>query len=470
MPRKRHNSYQRPRPHSGHMAGSTGSDRSYYAYQVDLPAPVTSRAELVRLLRGGEDTFLELKVRFSNVEKMIAEIIALANTAGGAIIFGVNDQLRIEGVDDPEDIEEQLRNICAHQIQPPVFPYINKVAFDSGRRIVLLEVAADNRPHRTLDDRFYLREGAIKRETTREELSRLFHETHAVHFEQVPVFQADIESDIDESLLWSYVRSVNPGYWGETTKGYPATKGYPNDTVMRDMGLAVKIGDAWLPTVGGFLLFGLNDRIIRLMPRADLQLTRFSGVNKKGHNVPIVEQARLHGSLLRQFDGARNFISRYVDLWDARPSRKAIENGDNGSRQQSEQHNTSPPTELEDAFVSGRANYHRGAILEALTNLVVHRDLSARDRQARINVYDDCIEFINPAQQIELPIVSLRYGIACPPNPRLKAIFTNHHYGTPSTQAGIPMICAETINFARRAPEGPTITNGEFRLKIHGLQ
>ena len=171
MPRKRHNSSQRPRQHSGHMAGhmagglagSPRSDRSYYAYQVDLPAPVTSRAELVRLLRGGEDTYLELKVRFSNVEKMIAEIIALANTAGGAIIFGVNDQLRIEGVDDPEDIEEQLRNICAHQIQPPVFHYINKVAFDSGRRIVVLEVDADNRPHRTLDDRFYLREGAIKR-------------------------------------------------------------------------------------------------------------------------------------------------------------------------------------------------------------------------------------------------------------------------------------------------------------------
>lgn len=475
MPRKRHNSSQRPRPHSGYA----GSDRSYYAYQVDLPAPVTSRAELVRLLRGGEDTYLELKVRFSNVEKMIAEIIALANTAGGAIIFGVNDQLRIEGVDDPEDIEEQLRNICTQQIQPPVFPYINKVAFDSGRRIVVLEIDADNRPHRTLDDRFYLREGAIKRETTREELSRIFHETHTVHFEQVPVFKADIESDIDESLLWSYVRSVNPGYWGESSKGYP------NDTVMRDMGLAVKIGDTWLPTVGGFLLFGLNDRVSRLMPRADLQLTRFSGGNKKGHIAPVIEEVRVPGNLLRQFDGARNFINRYVDLWDARPSRKTIENGDNGSNQPGEKLISSKAAELsgapiehsgtnensgiKDMFVSGRANYHRGAIMEALINLIVHRDLSARDRQARINIYDDCIEFINAAQQIELPIVSLRYGIASPPSPRLKAIFTNSHYGTPSTQGGIPMICAETINFARRAPEGPAITNGEFRLKIHGL-
>src|SRR5262245_13747013 len=94
MSRKRHNSYQRPRQ-------QLGSDRSYYAYQIDLPAPATTRAELVRMVRGGEDTYLELKVRFSNVEKMIAEIIALANTDGGAIVFGVNDQLRIEGVDDP---------------------------------------------------------------------------------------------------------------------------------------------------------------------------------------------------------------------------------------------------------------------------------------------------------------------------------------------------------------------------------
>jgi hypothetical protein len=32
------------------------------------------------------------------------------------------------------------------------------------------------------------------------------------------------------------------------------------------------------------------------------------------------------------------------------------------------------------------------------------------------------------------------------------------------------MICAETINFARRAPDGLTITNGEFRLKLYGLR
>lgn len=448
MSRKRYNNNNRSR--------QSGTTRSYFAYQADVPAQVTTRTELVRLLRGGEDTYLELKVRFSNVEKITAEIIALANTAGGAIIFGVSDQLRIEGVENPEDVEEQLREICSSQIQPPIFPYINKVAFDSGRRIVVLQVDSDDRPHRTLDDRFYLREGAIKRETTREELSGIYHESRLVRFEQVPVFQADIEADIDESLLWSYVRSVNPGYWGETTKGYP------NDSVMRDMGLAVKIEDEWLPTVGGFLLFGLNDRIAKLMPRAEILMTRFSGQNQ---NAPIIESVNLHGNLLRLADGAFNFVQRYVDLWDVRPSRKTRENGN-------AQNGNEPAVNHDDSFVAGRASYHRGAIIETLTNFLAHRDWSSRDRQARINVYDDSIEFINPALPMELPGVAIRYGLTCAPNPSLKAILTNRHYGAATGSAnigGIPMICAETINFARRAPEGLTINNNEFRLKIYGL-
>ncbi len=440
MARKRNNVYRRPRQ-------APGSERSYHAYQVDLPAPATSRGELVRMVRGGEDTYLELKVRFSNIEKLTAEIIALANTGGGAMVFGVNDQLRVEGVADPEAIENDLRDICANHIQPPVFPYINKVAFDSGRRIVILQVDTDDRPHRTLDDRFYIREGSTKREATREELSLLMREARLTRFEQTPVFQADIENDIDESLFWSYVRGVNPGYWGDQVKGFPT------DSALRDMGLAVKIEDELLLTVGGLLLFGLNERVADLMPSADLQITRYSGDD---HNAPVIEQTNLQGNLFRLFDGALGFINRYVDLWDARPSRKTLERHGGEAEH--------------DSFLQTRAGYHRGAIVEALTNSLAHRDWSARDRQARINIYDHSVEFINPSQPPELPIISLRYGVTDPRNPRLKAILTNQHYGLQTVRGGVPMICAETINFARRAPEGPTITNGEFRLKLHGLR
>ena len=88
------------------------TERSFQEYFLSTPAPATSRTELLRLIRGGEDTFLELKVKLSNTEKITQEIVALANTGGGVIIFGVNDQLRIEGVDHPESVQEELVRIC----------------------------------------------------------------------------------------------------------------------------------------------------------------------------------------------------------------------------------------------------------------------------------------------------------------------------------------------------------------------
>lgn len=455
MARKRSNASRR-------LRNSPGSERSYYEFLASTPTLPISRTELVRLIRGGEDTYLELKVRFSNVEKLTAEIIALANTGGGAIIFGVNDQLRIEGIDDPESVDAQLREICFSLIQPPVFPYINCVAFDNGRRIVVLEVFNEDRPHRTLDDRFYLREGSSKREATREELSRLYQEAFPGRFEQLPVFRSWIERDIDEATFWSYIRGVSPGTWGE------GARGFPTETVLGEMGLAVKIGDEQIPTMAALLLFGANERVAEILPRAEFLLTRYSGADTSS---PIVEHLHLRGNLLRLFDGAMNFIKRYVDLWDARPSRKSLVENDEKRLQNHEF--DSALTLIKDQnqvteYTIGRGNYARAAVIEALVNSIIHRNWGPSDRRARINIYDDSVEFINPAGLPELPAASLRYGVAVPPNPRLKSVFTNPHYGVHRGAGGIPALLAEATAFSRRTPEGPTLANNEFRLKLFG--
>src|SRR5437899_2918083 len=155
----------------------TTTERSFQEYVFSTPAQLTSRVELLRLVRGGEDTFLELKVKLSNSEKIAQEIVALANTGGGVIVFGVNDQLRIEGVDNPESVQEELVRICREDIDHPLFPFVDRIAFDNGRRIVALDVEGKRRPYRTHDGRFYLRIGDEKREATPEELAELLDET-----------------------------------------------------------------------------------------------------------------------------------------------------------------------------------------------------------------------------------------------------------------------------------------------------
>src|SRR5512132_2945263 len=96
------------------------ADRTHQEYLLDQPAQLTTRSELLRLIRGGEDTYLELKVKLSNVERITQGIVALANTNGGTIIFGVNDQLRIEGVANPEWVQQELTRICRDEIVPKV--------------------------------------------------------------------------------------------------------------------------------------------------------------------------------------------------------------------------------------------------------------------------------------------------------------------------------------------------------------
>lgn len=393
---------------------------------------MTNRVELMRLVKGGEDTYLELKVKFSNVEKLTAEIIALANTDGGALIFGINDQLRIEGVDDPEHIEAELRNICAQEILPPIIPYINKVAFDSGRRIVVLEVEPNRRPHHNRDFQYFLREGSIKRETSREELSELYGESPNIGFEQVPVITSSI-ADIDESLFWSFMRSVNGEEWERNDKGFPT------GAMLRDLGLGMQNGEQIIPNVAGLLLFGRPDRLASILPQAKVTLTRYAGDNLES---PVIEQSVIQGNLLRLFEGTVNFARRYSDLLETRPPRR--------------------PAGADLA----PGSYHENSILEGIVNALVHRDWNNIERPARVNIFENSIEILNPMQRHPLSVKTIRYGVSRPRNPALKTVFTNHHYLMRSVTRGIPAFFENVTAFSKKHPDYDADRGGEFRLRI----
>ena len=433
MARRKFRSNQRHEP---------ATERSFQEYYLSTPAPQTSRTELLRLIRGGEDTFLELKVKLSNPEKIAQEIVALANTGGGVMIFGVNDQLRIEGVDDPENVQEELVRICREDINPPLFPFIDRIAFDSGRRIVALDIEAKRRPYRTGDGRFYVRIGAEKREASREELSSLLDETVPLGMENMPALGATI-SDIDEAHLWSFLREFEGDAFDNAgASGYPT-----QELLQRDLMLATEYRGDVVPTIAGLLLFGRDDRVADLLPRSAISVTRFAGDSAQG---AVVEHARTSGHLLTLYESTLKFIGRYVDLWDDRPKKF-------------------PAADTPDSPVVARANYHRGAVTEALANLIVHRDLALRDQTTRINIFDRSIEFINPRRTAGFSPVAMkaiRYGVRQTLNAQLAAIFSNAGYGVNLPVGGLPMIMRESRRFAERRPEISAF-NDEFRLRIY---
>lgn len=435
MARRRFRTNQRHEP---------STERSFQEYILSTPAPQTSRTELLRLVRGGEDTYLELKVKLSNTEKIAQEIVALANTGGGLIVFGVNDQLRVEGVDDPERVQEDLVRICREEIQPPLMPYIDRVALDNGRRIVALDIDSKRRPYRTRDGRFYIRIGAEKREASREELSALLDEARPIRYENVPALGASM-SDIDEAHLWSFLREFEGGAFEEASVGtYPTS-----EMLERDLLMATPFRAETVPTVAGLLLFGKDERVAELLPRAAVTATRFSGDSLQS---PVIERVKITGNLLSIFEQLVQFVSRYCDLHDMRP------------RGLSESTDDSSP-------VPARANYHRGVVLEAIANMLAHRDLALRELATRLNIFDHSLELVNARRSVGFsPIAqkSIRFGLPQRLNPQLSAALANAAYGLKLPQRGLPGLLLESKRFSGKRAEIVAF-NDEFRLRIYGV-
>jgi ATP-dependent DNA helicase RecG len=435
MARRKFRSNQRHEP---------ASERSFQEYMLSVPAPETSRTELMRLVRGGEDTFLELKVKLSNPEKIAQGIVALANTGGGLMIFGVNDQLRVEGLDDAESVQEELVRICREEVQPPLVPLIDRIAFDNGRRIVALEVEGKRRPYRTRDGRFYIRIGSEKREATREELSALMDEARPFGYENVPVLGASIV-DVDEAHLWSFIREFeNDAFEANTVAGYPT-----EDVLKRELLLATgNMGEA-IPTIAGLLLFGRDERVAELLPRSSITATRFAGDTTQS---PKIESLTLTGNLHMLYESALRFVLRYAELWETRPRRF-------------------PASDEGDAPVIARANYHRGAIHEAIANALVHRDLALPNLSTRIHVFDRSVEIINPRRTAGFAPTAqraIRYGIPQRLNPQLSAIFYSPAYGLNLTRGGLPELLRQSRLFSTRRAEIHAF-NDEFRLRFYGI-
>jgi ATP-dependent DNA helicase RecG len=432
--RKRFRSSQRNEP---------VTDRSFQEYLYQTAAPLTTRTELMRLIRGGEDTYLELKVKLSNPERIAQGIVALANTGGGVIVFGVNDQLRVEGIDHPEEVQEELVRICREEISPSLIPFIDRIAFDNGRRILSIEIEGRRRPYRTRDGRLFIRVGAEKREATPEELATLLDETRPLTYETLPAPFATIRN-IDEAHLWSFIRALEGGGFDEArAKDYPT-----GEMVEKYLLLGTRVQDEVMPTIAALLLFGQDESVAKILPRSVVIATRFSGDTTQA---PVVERIELRGNLATLYESSLRFVQRYCDLWDARPARFA--------------------SEAPAAPVVARSNYQRAVVSQAVANALAHRDLVVRGVGTRLHIFDRAIEVVNPRRSAGFAptaLKAIRFGVPQRLNPQIAALISNPAYGLQLVPGGLPMLFREARKFSGRPPEIVSF-NDEFRLRLHGV-
>ncbi|HTX17139.1 MAG TPA: ATP-binding protein [Bacteroidota bacterium] len=103
--------------------------------------------DLKEMIEGGEGFHIEFKRKISSPEKIARALIAFANTKGGTILFGVDDDGSIVGVES-EKTEMNLIDLAGNSFcDPPIAPLIDIIPIDSKDVIAASVEESDDKPH-----------------------------------------------------------------------------------------------------------------------------------------------------------------------------------------------------------------------------------------------------------------------------------------------------------------------------------
>ena len=307
--------------------------------------------------------FKELYV--SDIKKTV---VAFANTEGGILYIGVNDAGEIVGVQNVDEVMQQVANTLKDSIAPDIMPFVKICGIEkSGKQII--EVVVQNGTNRP----YYIREKGLK--------------PSGVYVRQGSSNQPLSDEGIRRMLLdatgknYETMRSMQQMLTFDVLQKHFANRSLPlAEAQMRTLKL---IGDDGLYTNLALLLSEQCEH--------SLKVAVFQGTTK----AVFRDRREFKGSLLQQLYDVYAFIDNYNKT-------KATFHG-------------LERTDTKD--------YPPEAVREVLLNCLIHRDYSFSG-STLINIYDDRIEFISLGGLVTgLKMETIFIGVSQSRNPALAAVF-----------------------------------------------
>lgn len=386
---------------------------------------------LRRRIALGEDSRVEFKSvarsEFKiDVRDLSKEVCSFANSGGGQILVGVDDDGTISGTGEPKQSDALLLQMSQgvfDNISPPLTCQYERVGID-GARLIVVEVPGfgPGRPY-AVAGRYYIRDGARTRDASREALVTLLSSSD-VHFDETPVREATF-SDLSEDKMRAF-------------PGWVFDRGADKTAVLlhlRALGCATDTGS---PNVAGTLMFGADPQ--RFLRDSDIVAVRFRGTEV---GEAQADRAELNGTLQEQAAGAEAFLRRHlsaeshVEGWD-RVEQKA-------------------PSRLP-----------QEVLREAVLNAIVHRDYRAASN-TKIFVFDDRVEIVNAGGLLnKLTLDQLRVGgISQARNPILASLL-KRALKRENLGVGVPFMFSEMKRLGLPEP-AIEATAGHFKVTLRGV-
>lgn len=341
--------------------------------------------ELLDIISKGEDSQHQFKVDVTNASSIAAEMAAFANTKGGMIIIGVDNQHNIVGLsdDDIRRINQLISNAATNNIKNPINPQTENVIISDKKVIVVTVDEGLDKPYFDNEGAVYVKSGSDKRKvTSKEELRRLFQTSDIFHADEIPVRSATIE-ELDLEFFKKYCRDVYN--INIENLEIPLIRFLENIGIAKNQEL----------NLAGLLVFAKNPQKIK--PQFIIRAVSYYGNDMSGTKYRDSED--IGGKIQEQYFLGILFLKRNL--------RKI---------QKSTSFNTQGVLEIPEEVLE-----------ELLANALMHRDYFV-SAPIRLFIFDNRIEIINPGTlPNNLTIENIKSGISNIRNPILTSFVTKNN-------------------------------------------
>lgn len=345
------------------------------------------------LIRQGENSAVEFKAAGVRPESLAKELVAFANSQGGVVLVGVEDNGEITGLNKPEQFCDWVANILRTTVNPPINADIT-LTLMQGKSVGLINVPKGaSKPYQTNAGQYLVRVGATNRAASVHELMRMFQQAGVFHVDANAVNGAGIK-DLSLSLLDQYLNPYSVSLADEPDHA----------TLFNNMDVL----NGSQPTIAGLLLFGINPQ--RYLPNACISYAHFAG---NAIDTQLIDKQVVTGTLPEQIEKTLAVIKN----------------------------NMAAPSTIKGAqTIDTHHNYPDTVLRELIVNAVVHRNYSITGSRIRIMQFKNRIEFASPGRLPNtVTIAKLPFGVSYASNPIILKFLENLRY-VDKLGRGLPMV------------------------------
>ena len=355
-----------------------------------------TKKEIIEIISQRENSAVKFKDDAVRPESLTKEIVSFANTTGGTILIGVDDNGEISGTSKQE---EWVMNIARNNLNPAISCEATDFLI-KDRRILVVDIPkGKNKPYQTLDGKFYIRVGSTNRQATKEELSRLFQQAGLIQFDKAPLNKTGLKN-LD-------LRKINEYYKNNYDLDFFELSDFEQRKILLNSDILVHYEKEIVCSVGGLLVFGKNPQ--RFIPAASIVFSVFDGSEFVSE---LLDKKEIAGTLDEQIDNAVAKIKLMIPT----------------------------PSQIED---NRRKEYKRipaKVLREAIVNAVCHRDYSITNRKIHVNIFKNRIQINSPGKLPNtLDLDKIKYGNSAPRNLFILKYLDNMRY-IDGLGRGIPTI------------------------------